>query len=35
MVITHEQGVLTNFLGLGSIELMFGKFSIIFGTIDN
>jgi hypothetical protein len=26
MVVTHEQGVLTNFLGLGSLELIFGKF---------
>jgi hypothetical protein len=27
MVITHEQGVLTSFLGLDSSELILGKFS--------
>jgi hypothetical protein len=27
MVISHEQGVLTNSLGLGTLELIFGIFS--------
>jgi hypothetical protein len=35
MVITHEQGVLTKFLGLGSLKLNFGSFLIIFVTKGN
>jgi hypothetical protein len=31
----HEQGTLTSFLGLDSLELNFGKFSINFGIMDN
>jgi hypothetical protein len=35
MVITHEQGVLTSFLGLDSLELILVKFPWIFGIMDN
>jgi hypothetical protein len=35
IVITHEQGVLTISLGLSSLELIFGKFSIFFVIKDN
>jgi hypothetical protein len=35
MVITQEQGVLTSFLGLGSLELIFGEISMNFGFMDN
>jgi hypothetical protein len=35
MVISHEQGVLTNFLGFGTLELIFKEFSIIFVIKDN
>jgi hypothetical protein len=31
----HEQGVLTSFLCLDSLELNFGKFSMNFGIMDN
>jgi hypothetical protein len=35
MVITHEQGVLTIFLGLDSLELILVKISMNFGIMDN
>jgi hypothetical protein len=35
MVITHEQGVLTSFLRLGSLEQILVQFFMNFGAIDN
>jgi hypothetical protein len=35
MVITHEEEVLTSFLGFDSLEIILVKFSIKFGIMDN
>jgi hypothetical protein len=35
MVKSHEQGVLTSFIGLSSLELIFGEIFMNFGVMDN